>query len=148
MENPGMVLSGTCSQGDVNLTGSPFRVKGGSRWSDLLIGGIQSGCPRFGNPSLNPAEAAWGCRFQLRRHPQVKGLSLALTHGNRIRLFFNDFESQTTVGKQTVTAVPIQFDNYRFNQLYLERDESIIHIEKAPFASSGGNAVEICGTDF
>jgi hypothetical protein len=58
-------------------------------------------------------------------------------NGKLKRLFFNGFESQTTVGKQPLSGPPIQLDKYRFNHWYKERDKSLVYIEKAPFARSG-----------
>jgi hypothetical protein len=57
--------------------------------------------------------------------------------GKLQRVFFNGFEKQSKVGKQPLSGPPIQLDKYRFNHWYLERDESLIYIEKAPFARSG-----------
>jgi hypothetical protein len=60
-------------------------------------------------------------------------------NGKFKRLFFNGFEKQSKVGKQPLSGPPIQLDKYSFNHWYKERDESLIYIEKAPFARSGKN---------
>lgn len=62
---------------------------------------------------------------------------IVLADKTKKRLFFNDLESQNIVARQPVTGTPILLNNYKFNHWYLERDESLIRIEKAPFARSG-----------
>jgi hypothetical protein len=57
--------------------------------------------------------------------------------GSSQRLFFDDFESQKTVGAQPVTPTSISLSKYTLGKWYLERDESIFRIEAAPFARSG-----------
>jgi hypothetical protein len=59
------------------------------------------------------------------------------SNGKLKPLFFNDFESQLTINKQPLTPAPIKLDAYRLSHWYLEREESIFHIEKSPFARSG-----------
>jgi hypothetical protein len=59
--------------------------------------------------------------------------------GKLKRLFFDGFESQTSIGEQPVTAAPIKLDDYRFSHWYLERKESLFRIKQAPFARSGNN---------
>lgn len=58
-------------------------------------------------------------------------------NGRDRRLFADDFERQDEVPTQPVTSPTIRLDNYRLGHWYLERDESIFRIERAPFAHSG-----------
>lgn len=57
--------------------------------------------------------------------------------GSSTRMFFDDFESQETVGKQPITPTIIALSKYNLGAWYLERDESIFRIEPAAFARSG-----------
>ncbi len=52
-------------------------------------------------------------------------------------LFSNGFESQSVVGPQPVSGPPIRIGNYVQGMWYLERPESLITIQQAPFARSG-----------
>lgn len=62
---------------------------------------------------------------------------VVLSGGERQRLFREDFEQQTEVRSQPITAPTISLNNYQLGRWYLERDESIFRVEDAPFARSG-----------
>lgn len=59
------------------------------------------------------------------------------TDGKFVRVFFNDFEAQKTVGAQPVTLPVIKLGGYEQGKLYLERDQSRIRVEQRSFAKSG-----------
>lgn len=66
--------------------------------------------------------------------------------GTTLRLFFDSFERQDSVGAQPVTSPIIQSDRYEENKWYLERSESLFRIEKVPFARTGAR-VGVADTD-
>jgi hypothetical protein len=59
------------------------------------------------------------------------------TEGKSQRIFFNDFEDQSEVTAQPLSWPVIKINSYQQKKWYLERAESLFHIEHVPFARSG-----------
>lgn len=57
--------------------------------------------------------------------------------GKWVKVFSDGFEKQATVGRQPLTSPVVELGSYAEGKWYLERDESLIRIERAPFARSG-----------
>lgn len=57
--------------------------------------------------------------------------------GRDRKLFASGFEEGQPIGAQPVTSPVIKLNGYRQGRWYLERDESIFHAERRPFARSG-----------
>lgn len=57
--------------------------------------------------------------------------------GKSQRVFFDDFEKQSALTKQPLSSPVIDLESYQQGKWYLEREESLFHIEHVPFARSG-----------
>lgn len=66
-----------------------------------------------------------------------------ISNGVDLPVIVSDLETQTSVGAQPIVLPVIRVSNYTQGLWYLERDESLIRIERQPFARSG-NAVIAC----
>lgn len=123
-----------------------FSIQGGTLNRTIDISGVHLDYPNympFDRASMVYIVGAMRSRGMMRREgtplvyfDDVEGGTIR-HDGSEQRLFFDDFESQSVVGRQPVTPNTISLDNYALGRWYLERDESIFRIDRVPFARSG-----------
>jgi len=62
---------------------------------------------------------------------------IADEHGKLVPIYRDSFENQDKVEKQPITLPLIKLGGYKQSHWYLEREESVFHIDEVPFARSG-----------
>jgi len=123
-----------------------FTIEGGDLKRTIDLTDVMLDYPNympFSRSSMTYFVAAMRGRGMMRRagtplvyFDDVEG-GIIRPDGTDHRLFFADFEKQTTVTKQPLSSPVIDLNAYRDGVWYLERDESIFTIQQVPFARSG-----------